>query len=173
MPRPVDPIKRLMRAFQRATRPALERTFVFWREHMAPFHFQRDAFGKYPKEYGQSAKRNMAKWLAKRQKQVAKRTVDPMARPMVKSRRFRESFLHGGTLYTGSAERLRVRWSGLPAHASMRNRFSGFQPSEAATVVSPEEVDTMRDVYHGWLLKFAEDDSRIPLRTHGVAVLKT
>ena len=42
----------------RAKRPALEATFHHWRDHMAPYHFQRTAFTRYPREYAAAAKLN-------------------------------------------------------------------------------------------------------------------
>jgi hypothetical protein len=171
MGRTINPLTRLRRAFRKSRRPALERTFAHWREHMAPYHFQRAAFNRYPSEYGKSAKRDRAKWLAARKRQAARYMVDPQARPLVKSRRFRQAFLHGSVLFTGSSERLRVRWASLPRHATLRNQYSDFSVAEAVTTVSDTERKTLRNVYDGWLCRFMANDSDIPIRTHGMAVL--
>jgi hypothetical protein len=138
---------------------------------MAPYHFQRAAFNRYPSEYGKSAQRDRAKWLAARKREAAKYIVDPEARPLVKSRRFRRAFLHGSVLFTGSSERLRVRWANLPRHATLRNPYSEFSAAEAVTTVSDTERKTLRNVYNFHLCKFMMSDSDIPIRTHGMAVL--
>jgi len=171
MGRPADPIVRLARAIKQATRPALEATFHHWRDHMAQYHFDRAAFTRYPKEYAASAKRDRATYMARRRRKGKTQRVQVEAKPLVRTRAFRQAFLHGSVLFTGSYTSLRVRWASIPRHATLKNKFSAFSAAEAVTTVSKAEWATLTKVYHGSLLQFAERDSQIPLRTHGRAAI--
>ena len=167
MPRKVEPIKRLARAIKRGTRPALEATFRHWLDHIAPEHFTRGAFARYPQAYAQSAKRDLAGWRKGHRRAIKRGNVSAAVEPLVKTGRFEQAFLNGSTLYSGPSDRLHVRWASIPRHATMRNRFSGFRVADAVTKVSEAEERTLAQVFNGTLLRIIERDTDIPVKSHG------
>lgn len=171
MARRANPFKQFARILLRSTRPALERTFRFWLAERAPDHFDRAAFQQYPEAYNESAKRDKEKWLRARRRLAEKYLVDPKARPVVKSRRFRARFLRGTVLYTGSAKRLRVTWAGLPPYATYVNRYSGFQPAEAVTYVPDREEGELAAVFAENLMQISRS-GEIPVKTHGFKTIR-
>jgi len=171
MGRPADPLTRLRNSLPKAQRLALETTFRYWHRHFAPLHFAREAFSRYT-GYAESAKRDLGRWLERHAQDIAKGRADASGAPAVRSGKLEQAFLHGSYIYTGGPRRLRVTWPTVPRHATLRNRYSGFQPASAVTEVAPGELDTLGAVYQGTLDSTLRDLSRLRDKSYGRAVLR-
>lgn len=138
-----DTIKRLKMTIPRAKRGALEKLFYYWLAEFAPRHFTREAFNRYGREYGASAKRDMAQYLKRHESDIKRGKKSKDARPGRESGKLEHAFLQGTHIFSRSLQSLTVRWPALPKYAGMRNRYSGFVLSKALVEISQVELSEL------------------------------
>ena len=104
--------KAFKKKLPKAIRAALEKTFKYWHKTFAKHHFKRQAFSRYPQEYGGNFKRMPSIRLGKLVK-LGKNTFDPL----VKTGKLRNAFMHGSVMYTGNNFDLKANFKALPDYA--------------------------------------------------------
>jgi len=137
-------IRKLKKTVPRANREALEDLFYYWLEEFAPYHFTREAFRKYPREYSESAKRNMQEWIERHKEEIERGKKNKEARPAYESGRLEDEFLRGTHMFGKAMRQLRVKWPSLPRYARIRNKYSGFTLAEALLEINDRELQELQ-----------------------------
>ena len=164
-----EQVKALRMNEPRATRAALEFTFKLWLQKFAPAHFQRAAFGQYPAEYDESAKKDREKYLDTNKWRIERGLRSSQIRPGRESGVLENAFLHGSYTFGAAARKLSVRWPGLPRYVTAKNRYSGFVLAHALLAVNAAEYEQLQQMFERALQRYLDEQfARTPSRGRAV-----
>lgn len=161
---PAAETKAFKKKLPKAIRAALEKTFKYWHKTYAPHHFKRQAFSRYPNEYGKSSKKALSQ-IIKRQIKAGTNTD----KPLVKTCRLRSAFLHGTVIYTGNNYDLKANFKSLPDYG-YKYRPNQTNKQKAMVTVNESEFSSLVKMFEKFFQ--AEINKADPSsKTLGTAVL--
>ena len=184
---PSEAIEAFRKQLPVTIRAALERTFEYWYATFAKKHFTRQAFSEYPDSYSKNFKRDFQRGQSRGKKwrdlsphenslrilEINIRKGRDTDRPLVKTRQLQEAFLAGSYNFTGSNERLKIIWKGLPKYAYMY--YPGkFNKQQALVDWNDKEKSDMELVFNMFLtdeIKRLETTGKTSAKSYGQAVL--
>lgn len=170
---------------KKATRSAMEKLFQYWHKNFAPKHFTLKAFTEYYEFYkwnykirktqviegydkGSNLKPVFFDKKTGQWKQLYLRrggSRGESALPLVKTGTLRARFLFGGYTFTGSSERISVKWKGLGPP-------SGFEKiRNALTCVNDSEAQKLEKLFKKFISEELEKDSGPSVKSYGRASL--